>query len=274
MIQKIRFLIGLAIALAASADPSASFSQQPRFVISVDGGLLPVITGVTDLPDGTELFVNVKKPWLSDGAQRIARGISACGEDCLSAEAGANHLIGVTVTVRNRSFSAGPFSFKGAPFSPGTYPVEISTSADPKTATPDQIRAIGKLLYASAIRVMPAGDSSVATPQDNPSRDPTAISRESAATFYHSRYVLAGFLLRAGAVCGGDWKRTITAGFRLLSVEEFKTMSKAYPDTTHQWMDEGAANFNTGTMTDGVGASCAHAMKVRTEAEEIAKTDR
>jgi hypothetical protein len=271
---KIRFLVAVVVIAAASANIHASFSQQPHFIISVGGGLLPIIMGTTDLPDGTEIFVNVKKPWLFDGAQRVARGLSACGEDCISAEVGAEHLIGITVTIRNRGFTVGPFSFKGEPFKPGTYPIEISASADPKTATPEQIRAIGKILYASTIRVIPAGNSYHATPQDAPSRDPTVINRESEEAFYHSRYMLAGFLLRAGAVCSGDWKRTIAAGFGLLSSEEFKTMSKAYPDTSHQWMDEGATNFNTGTMTDGVGAACAYAMKVRSQAEEIAQTDR
>ena len=274
MIHKIRFFIALGVAAVAFARIDEGFSQQSHFTISVGGGLLPIIIGTTDLPDATELFVNVKKPWLPDGAQRVARGLPACGEDCIPAEAGADHLMGATVTVRNRSFTAGPFSFKGEPFKPGTYPIEISTSADPKTATLEQIRAMGTLLYASTIQVMPAGNLSQAPLQDTPSHDPTVAHRESAATFYHSRYMLAGFLLRAGAVCGGDSKRNIAAGFGLLSTEEFKTMSKAYPDTTHQWMEEGATNFNNGTMTDGVGAACAYSVKVRNQAEEIAKTDR
>jgi hypothetical protein len=49
------------------------------------------------------------------------------------------------------------------------------------------------VLIASSVLLMPAANSQVAS------------------TFYHSRYLLAGFLLRAGAVCGGDSKRTIDA---------------------------------------------------------------
>ena len=99
-----------------------------------------------------------------------------------------------------------------------------------------------------------------------------AANSQDASTFYHSRYLLAGFLLRAGAVCGADSKRTIDAAFGLLNTSELKAVSKSYPDTTGQWMGEGAANFNNGVMKNGIGPTCAYAMTVRSQAEEIGKS--
>ena len=97
------WLVSIAAMIAAliSARTAHSQSAGPHFDVSVRGGLFPIISGTTDLPDGTVLFVNVRKPWLPDGAQRVARGIPACGDDCIPAEVGENHLIGATVTVRN-----------------------------------------------------------------------------------------------------------------------------------------------------------------------------
>jgi hypothetical protein len=99
----------------------------------------------------------------------------------------------------------------------------------------------------------------------------TAMSQD-AATFYKSRYFLAGFLLRAGYACDRENKRTIKAAFDLLGTADLKMMSKAYPDTTKQWMEDGAANFNTGAMKDGIGATCEYAISVRSKAEEIVKS--
>ena len=71
MIHKSRFFTLLVAAFAAftSADSAHSQNGGPYFTISVSGGPLPIINGTTDLPDGTSLFVNLKKPWLPDGAQ-------------------------------------------------------------------------------------------------------------------------------------------------------------------------------------------------------------
>jgi hypothetical protein len=102
---------------------------------------------------------------------------------------------------------------------------------------------------------------------------PPGARPDSAAAFYMSRYYLAGFLLRAAKVCGGDTKRTIDAAFNLLGTPELEKMSKAYPDTTEQWMLEGGNNLNTGVMKEGIERTCDDAMTVRAKAEEIAKAD-
>lgn len=67
-----------------------------------EGGDKPTVIGVTNLPDGTELMVTVKR-----------------GESGYMAQAKAR--------VSNNGFRAGPFSQQGAPLNPGTYIIEIST---------------------------------------------------------------------------------------------------------------------------------------------------
>jgi hypothetical protein len=147
----------MAITLAIFFRYDASSAQDRSgiyFDISVTGGLYPIIEVTTNLPDGSTLFINIKKPWLPDGAQRIAQGLAACGVDCLPATTGTNFLTGEIVVVENGRFTAGPFSFVGKPFQPGTYPIEISPSvADIKTATPEQIQAMGTILFESMIDV-------------------------------------------------------------------------------------------------------------------------
>ena len=98
---------------------------------------------------------------------------------------------------------------------------------------------------------------------------PSVVAAQ-AAQFYQSRYILAGFLLRAAAVCNSG-KRTVDAAMNLLGTAELMAMSKAYPNTTEAWMSQGAGTFNNGVMTDGVGAACAYATTVRRQAEKIAK---
>jgi hypothetical protein len=239
--------------IAPAVCGSNAAQSQIRFTISVDGGLYPVITGTTDMPDGTVLFVNIMKPWLPDGAQRVARGLPACGDDCFPATTGGNGLTGANATVRNGSFVAGPFSFVGRPFQPGTYDLEITLSADTKSATPEQIRLIGTHLYASTIQVEANGN---------------------AAAVYEARFLLAGYLLRSAMACRADVERIIALGTDLISTPELKTMSKAFPDTTRRWMEEGTANFNAQAMNQGVGAACANALTVRNKAEAVAKQDR
>ena len=133
--------------------------NQYHFAVSASASPFPIVRGTTDIPDGTWLFIDFKKPWLPDAQQRIARGLPACGSDCVPAETGANHLLGATVGVQNGGFTAGPFSFKGQPIPPGLYPIEIKLSFDLKTATPEQIRSSGAIVYQSNIEVEPRSGS-------------------------------------------------------------------------------------------------------------------
>jgi hypothetical protein len=89
---------------------------------------------------------------------------------------------------------------------------------------------------------------------------------------YQTRYMLAGYLLRAGTVCEAESKRTITAAFSLVATEELKAMSNAYPATTERWMTEGADNFNTEVMKNGIKPACASAMADRQHVEGVSKS--
>jgi hypothetical protein len=136
--------------LSQPAQPTLNAGDQ--FAISVSGDLFPIVRGTTNLPDGAELFVMLKKPWLPDGAQRLTRGLAACGDDCLPAT--ANRSLGTIVTVRQGIFVAGPFSFNGAPFRPGAYPLEISLSPDLRTAPIEQIqKQFGTLVFTATVQV-------------------------------------------------------------------------------------------------------------------------
>lgn len=63
-----------------------SVKEPAHFKIFASGGVYPIINGSTDLPDGTRLLIILKKPWLPDGQQRLARGLPACGDDCFPAD--------------------------------------------------------------------------------------------------------------------------------------------------------------------------------------------
>lgn len=91
-------------------------------------GLQPTIEGMTDLPDGTELVILIFKPWLPDGQQRLAAGLSACENDCMPAKGPEGSTVGSPTVVKNGHFSVGPFSFNNSPFHRGIfYPVEINS---------------------------------------------------------------------------------------------------------------------------------------------------
>jgi hypothetical protein len=142
----------------ASGPPQAPPSASPQdraahFAITVSGGVYPTITGSTNLPDGTRLAIDIKKPWLPDGTQRIARGLPACGDnECFPAN-GPDGGMGVLVRVQSGSFVAGPFSFRGTPLEPGNYPLEISYGPLITEVPIEQLRAIGTVLFATTIYV-------------------------------------------------------------------------------------------------------------------------
>jgi Superinfection immunity protein len=120
---------------------------------------------------------------------------------------------------------------------------------------------------------MPSDRSPVSQRTPPPKREAASQPAYGAADVYRSRYRWAGFLLRASSVCDGDSKREIEAGFRLLSTEEFKAVSKAYPDTTGIWLVEGGESFNKQVMKNGILQTCAFAASVRQQAEDVAKQD-
>jgi ATP:corrinoid adenosyltransferase len=94
-----------------------------------------------------------------------------------------------------------------------------------------------------------------------------ATNAQDAAAVYHSKYSLTGFLMRAAVVCDGDGKRTVDAAFGIISTPELRAVTKAYPATVNQWMQEGSASFNEKVMKVGIGSACEDAMAVRRRAE-------
>jgi hypothetical protein len=70
------------------------------------------------------------------------------------------------------------------------------------------------------------GSHSVRTRSESTFAEPQQSTGDTVSTFYHSRYLLAGFLLRAARACEDDtWKRTVEASFKLLDTPELKALS-------------------------------------------------
>jgi hypothetical protein len=86
-------------------------------------------------------------------------------------------------------------------------------------------------------------------------------SRQTAQEAYRSRYMVAGFFLRAGNACESDGKELVTAAFSFLGSDEIKAVSKAFPKVTEAWMTEGANGFNSTVMQDGIKHACASALE-------------
>ena len=126
------------------------------------GNAAPIINGTTDLPDGTKLSIMIPKPWLPDAQQRLARGLSACADNiCGGASTGPDHRLGAIVDVKAGHFTAGPFSFEGKSFPPGTYSVQIM--GGPAAHGKDIYKGV---LYAAEIEVTSALGGAVGPPSD------------------------------------------------------------------------------------------------------------
>jgi len=93
-----RFLATFAIVILATPVWALKVSMSAK----VEGGDKPVVVGATNLPDGTELMVTIRRTESGYTAQdktRVAKG----------------------------AFGAGPFSQKGGPLNPGVYTIEVSS---------------------------------------------------------------------------------------------------------------------------------------------------
>jgi len=101
-----------------------------RFMVAIEasasGGARPIITGTTNLPDGTHLWMALNKPFLPNYKERLAAGLPACeGDGCGTLIASHENKMADEVVVRNGGFSDGPFSNKGAALSPGIYVLDV-----------------------------------------------------------------------------------------------------------------------------------------------------
>ena len=92
-------------------------------------------------------------------------------------------------------------------------------------------------------------------------------SNTSADEDYHHRYTTAGYLLRAGAVCKNDSKRTNDAASGLVAGAEMKKYSKSFPAKSKAWMAEGKDVFDKDVRQGGIRPACEAAMRERQKAE-------
>jgi hypothetical protein len=132
--------------------------RQFHFQLSASPGPYPTIRGLTDLPDGTKVMVQVMKSHLPDGQQRMARGLPACDGMCGPAETRQKPYI--DPVVRNGIFIAGPFSFGDRPFKADIYPVRITVV--PQTISDESLDAMNRPVYIGEIR-MPGDDKLIPT---------------------------------------------------------------------------------------------------------------
>ena len=100
---------------------------------SVTGGLHPIVTGTTNLPDDAELIVTLSPPWAPNAQERLAAGLPACGGSACGPFRTDAKLPGsrwAGITVKGGRFRDGPFTDNGAALTPGKYVLEISLVSD------------------------------------------------------------------------------------------------------------------------------------------------
>jgi hypothetical protein len=161
-------IIALAAAVAMAGPANAA---TPEIKLVITGGVRPVIIGVTDLPSGTQLSFYVKKPWLPDAQQRLARGQAACEDNCIPA-VGSDMKVPRAI-VSESSFAVGPLSFGGNPFAAGIYPLEISIVPDWNKLPPEAIMKPLTPIYTSKIKI--SGDKAEELRNPSPLRTMTAV---------------------------------------------------------------------------------------------------
>ena len=97
----ILFSMRLSLILSVLAfSTSSAFALDPRISVTASGNANPVISGITNLPDDTDLMVEISRRHSNFRAQSKAK-------------------------VASGGFQAGPFSQGDSPLNPGTYIVEV-----------------------------------------------------------------------------------------------------------------------------------------------------
>ncbi len=183
---------GLAAVVSLSLSALPVKSQYPFVVTieaSVSGGARPIITGTTNLPDGTHLQIYLQRPYLPNARERLAVGLAACGNTCVPLWAT------VQVVVKNGQFRDGPFTDKGNALSPGTYVLEVMTAGTIRE--PPNVRAVigerGENMTGLLVGARFGGG-----PWENPAavQKQMKSEREAALVFgasiYYARYVEIG----------------------------------------------------------------------------------
>jgi hypothetical protein len=121
--------------------PTPKIQTRPFIVTiqtSVSGGARPIVMGRTNLPDGTVLMMWLTKPWLSNARERIAVGLSACGDSCFPLTVSGSTFD--EVKVKNGQFTWGPVLDNGGALKSGTYTLEVNSRGG--RDQPPEVRAI------------------------------------------------------------------------------------------------------------------------------------
>jgi len=102
----------------------------------------------------------------------------------------------------------------------------------------------------------------------------SAAENSEASHVYRARYMMSGYLVRAGAVCDAEAKHMIEVGLQFIGSAELKSVAKAFPATTERWMNEGAERFNSEVMKSGIKAGCNSALATAKQFEQKQEASR
>ena len=96
-------VIAPAVISAPASPPQKAKTDPLRVQIKAqsDGAEQPMVSGTTNLPDGSSLMISIRRPQ-------------------------AKYFAQATTTVLNGAFTAGPFSARGAPVPPGEYEIDVT----------------------------------------------------------------------------------------------------------------------------------------------------
>jgi len=152
-VQRRLFWLSVTTIVCLAVDAPHAQVQYSQFNVVAEGVDHPILRGKTNLPDGTKLMVVLKKPWLPDGQERLARGLAACEDHCASPED--------TVIVNGGSFVTKPFSFNSKSIRGGAYAIEIWQPVGP-SETFQQMQSMGRFkpIFTSTVQV-PASSSAL-----------------------------------------------------------------------------------------------------------------
>jgi hypothetical protein len=137
--------IAMAKSQRSTAPPSVGRASAPQpFAVaietSVSGGARPIVTGTTNLPDGTNLMVFLRM----DAANLSDTALSACGDICSGRGLSDGQFPVIRgAVVMNGQFRDGPITYKGSALPSGTYVLEISTFPQPGFQPPDVLAILG-----------------------------------------------------------------------------------------------------------------------------------
>jgi Sel1 repeat len=196
--------------------PGSGSASKPFVVtmdVSVSGGARPIVRGATNLPDGTQLAILLGQPSLPDAEERMAKGLTACGNDNCAPLQTYTKLpdgVGFGVVVKNGQFNDGPFTYEGAALRPGNYVLQVSSFF--ALTQPENVRAVIGPLGENMTGPLVGGccfgshksQVEIQNELDKMRRDAPILG----ATVYYARYVVVGpaaqSLAPPVAVAGND----------------------------------------------------------------------